>query len=308
MRAVRIHEFGPADVLRLETCPKPAPGIGEILVRVHAAGVNPVDAKLRSGQRKETYNRTLPAILGWDASGVVAQCGAGASRFAESDAVYARLDLAREGTYAEYAVVKESEAAAKPRTLSHTEAAALPLAGLTAWQAIEAGDLQADQRILIHAAAGGVGHLAVQIAKARGAYVIGTASARNHALLKDLGADEIIDYTTTKFEDAVRDVDMVLHTMDPPVLARSWSILRQGGILVSVTDAPSEEIAAQHGVRALRPRIRPNADHLEAMAQLCDASKLKPVVTKILPLAEARAAHEAIETGHTAGKIVLQII
>jgi NADPH:quinone reductase-like Zn-dependent oxidoreductase len=305
---VRIHGYGGPEVLKLEEVACPRPAAGEVLVRVHAAGVNPVDWKVREGQLKDFLKHRLPLVPGWDFSGVVAAAGPGAGRFHKGDEVYSRPDLARDGAYAEYIVAKEAEVARKPKSLDHIQAAAVPLACLTAWQALfDAASLQRGQRVLIHAAAGGVGTFAVQLAKWKGAYVIGTASRRNHELLRHLGADELIDYQATPFEDAVGDVDVVLDTMAGEVQRRSWKVLKRGGILVSILGPPSAEEAAAHGVRGKPVFVRPNAGQLAEIAALVDAGTLTVVVETILPLAEARRAQELSQAGHVRGKIVLRV-
>jgi NADPH:quinone reductase-like Zn-dependent oxidoreductase len=309
MKAVRIHGYGGPDTLRWEDAPCPRPAAGEIVVRVHAAGVNPVDWKVREGYLKEIMPRTFPMIPGWDFSGVVAATGSGVRRLREGDEVYSRPDLARDGAYAEYIAVKEAEVAMKPRTIDHAHAAAVPLACLTAWQALfDTAKISRGQRVLIHAAAGGVGTFAVQLAKWKGAYVIGTASPRNHEFVRQLGADEVIDYTTTRFEDVVHDVDMVFDTMAGEVQNRSWKTLKPGGVLVSILGPPSAEDAQAHGVRGALVFVRPNAEQLTVIAELIDSRTLKPIVETILPLAEARRAQDLSQAGHVRGKIVLRVV
>jgi NADPH:quinone reductase-like Zn-dependent oxidoreductase len=295
-------------VLRWEDAPCPRPAAGEIVARVYAAGVNPVDWKLREGYLKNMMPRTFPLIPGWDFSGVVAATGQGVSRLREGDAVYSRPDLARDGAYAEYIAVKETEVAMKPRSIDYIQAAAVPLAALTAWQALfDQGKIDRGQRVLIHAAAGGVGTFAVQLAKWKGAFVIGTASACNHDFLRQLGADELIDYTTTRFEDVVHDVDMVLDTLAGEVQKRSWPTLKPGGVLVSILGAPSADDAQQHGVRGASVFVQPNAQQLAEIARLIDSRQLKPIVETVLPLAEARRAQDLSQSGHVRGKIVLRV-
>ncbi|MGH8728265.1 MAG: NADP-dependent oxidoreductase [Burkholderiales bacterium] len=224
------------------------------------------------------------------------------------DEVYARPDIARDGAYAQYIVVRESEVALKPKSIDHIHAAAIPLAALTAWQALfDAAELSSGQTVLVHAAAGGVGSFAVQLAKWRGARVIGTASKRNHEFLRELGVDEAIDYETTRFEDVVRGVDVVFDTIGGDTQKRSWKVLKKGGILVSILTPPSPEEAAAHGVRHAYTFVQPNAMRLAELAQLVDSGKLKPVIETVLPLSETRRAHELGQTGHTRGKIVLDI-
>ncbi len=308
MKAVRIHEYGSPDVLKYEEAPRPKPGPGEVLIRVHAAGVNPVDWKVRAGYFKQMIQYSLPFIPGWDVSGVVEATGPGVARLKDGDEVYSRPDISRDGTYAEYVVVKESEVARKPQSLDHIHSAGIPLAALTAWQALfDAAGLRAGQKALIHAAAGGVGSYAVQLAKWKGALVIGTASGRNQKFLRELGADETIDYQKTRFEDVVRGVDVVLDTLGGDTQKRSWKVLKKGGILVSVVGPPSAEEATAHGVRQAATFTQPSAAQLTELAKLVDSGKVKSYVETVLPLAEARRAHELSQTGHTRGKIVLRV-
>ena len=307
MKAVRLHSYGGAEVLKYEDAPRPEPGDDEILVRVIAASVNPVDAKVRQGHFKPPGAK-MPLIVGYDISGVVEQTGAKATKFKPGDAVYAYLALTRGGAYAEYAIAKESEAALKPASITHEQAAAVPLAALTAWQAlIETAKLEAGQTVLIHGGSGGVGTFAIQIAKARGAKVIATASTRNQEFLKELGVDQAIDYKMTKFENVVKDVDVVLDLVAGDTLARSYGVVKKGGIIVSVLDQPDRAALQKHGIRGTAILVRPEASRLAALTKLIDAKKITPVVSQVGPVAEAAKAHAAIETGHTRGKIVLRV-
>ena len=308
MKAVRIHSYGEPDVLLYEEAPVPEPGEDEVLIRVHATSVNPFDWKVRRGYLAGWFNHALPLTLGWDVSGVVETAGTQVVDLRSGDEVYGMADASRNGAYAEYIVVRASQLARKPRSVDHVHAAAVPQAALTAWQSLfNAGGLTAGQRVLIHAAAGGVGHFAVQFAKQRGAYVIGTASGRNIDFLRELGADEVIDYTTTAFEDVVRDVDVVLDTIGGDTQERSWQVLKPGGILVSIVQPPSADLAAQHGVRLAFLGASQNVDDLNAIAELIDTGKVKPAVSSVLPLHEVRDAHALSETLHTRGKIVMKV-
>ena len=308
MKAVAMHAYGGPEVLKYEDAARPDPATGEVLVRVHAAAVNPVDWKVRAGHLRGFLNYSLPLIPGWDLSGVVEATGSGVTDWKQGDAVYARPDLRRNGAYAEYIAVRASELGHKPRSIDHVQASAIPLACLTAWQALfDAGGLKAGQRVLIHAAAGGVGTFAVQLAKWKGAHVVGTASERNHAFLRELGADEVIDYTKTNFEEVVRDVDVVLDTLAGQTRDRSWNVLKKDGILVSILGQPSPDDAAQHGVRAAGVFVEPNQAQLGEIAKLVDSGKLRPIIETVLPLAQAARAHEMNQTLHTRGKIVLQV-
>ncbi len=305
MKAVRIHAYGGPEVLKYEEAPRPKPGPGEFLIRVYAAGVNPVDWKIRQGY----LNHSLPLIPGWDVSGVVEATGPGVAGLKKGDEVYSRPDIGRDGGYAESIVVRESEVAPKPKSIDHIRAAAIPLAALTAWQSLfDAAGLRAGQKVLIHAAAGGVGSFAVQLAKWKGAHVIGTASGRNQGFLRELGADEAIDYEATRFEDVVRDLDVVLDTLGGDTRTRSWKVLKKGGILVSIVGPPSAEEAAAHGVRQASVFAQPMAIQLAEIAKLVDSGKLRAIVQNVLPLSEARRAHELSQTGHTRGKIVLRVV
>jgi NADPH:quinone reductase-like Zn-dependent oxidoreductase len=309
MKAVRIHEYGGPEVLKYEDAPKPVPAADEVLIRVHAAGVNPVDWKVRAGQAKERLKYKMPFIPGWDVSGVVEAVGSSAKRLKVGDQVYSRPDISRDGSYAECIVVRESEVALKPKSIDHVTAAAIPLASLTAWQALfDAAKLTTGQTVLIHGAAGGVGTFAVQFAKLKGARVIATASERNHEFLRSLGADEMIDYTTTKFEDVVHGVDAVLDTITGETADRSWQVIKKGGVYVSILAPPSREKAAAHGVRAEHVFVQAKVDQLGEIGKLVDAGKVRVIIEKVFPLAEAPAAHESNATGHTRGKIVLQVI
>jgi NADPH:quinone reductase-like Zn-dependent oxidoreductase len=309
IKAVRIHSYGGPEVLQYEDAPRPEPAEGEVLIRVYGAGVNPVDWKVRAGYLKAFIPYSLPLIPGWDVSGVIEETGANVSRLKPGDEVYSRPDLTRNGTYAEYVAVRESEVALKPKSIDHIHAAAIPLAALTAWQALfDVGGLSAGQTVLIHAAAGGVGTFAVQFAKWKGAHVIGTASGRNQSFLRELGADDTIDYEKTHFEDVVRNADLVLDAIGEDTQKRSWQILKKGGILISIVNVPSAEEAAAHGVRAVRVGVQPNPQQLSEIAQLVDSGKLRSIVETVAPLAEARRAHELSQTGHVRGKIVLRVV
>jgi len=308
MKAVRIHSYGGPEVLVHEEVPRPQPEQGEVLVRVKAAAVNPVDWKIREGYLKEMLPHSLPLTMGWDVSGVVEETGPGVTRFKIGDEVFSRPDLLRNGTYAEYVVIKETEVAFKPESVDHLHAAAIPLAGTTAWKSlIEAAGVAPGQKVLIHGAAGGVGSYAVQLAKWRGAHVIATASIHNHDYLHGLGADEVVDYRAHRFEESVHDVDTVFDTIGGETQERSWRVLKKGGILVSIVAPPSEETAAAHGVRQAFVFIQPDAAVLAQLAMLVDARKLRTYVEKVLPLYEARQAQELSQEGHVRGKIVLKV-
>jgi NADPH:quinone reductase-like Zn-dependent oxidoreductase len=308
MKAVRIHEYGNSDVLAFEDAPMPSITSNEVLVKVVAASVNPVDWKIREGYLKEMISYPMPLTLGWDVSGVVTAVGTDVTRFRVGDAVYSRPDIKRNGTYAEYVAIRESEVALKPLTISHNEAASLPLAGITAWEVlITTAQLSAGQKVLIHAGSGGVGSLAVQLAKSRGAYVIATTSGKNRAFVESLGADEVIDYQTQQFTEILQDVDVVFDTLGGDIQESSWSVLKQGGILVSIVSPPAEEKARELGVRCAFVFIEPNAYILEQLAKLVEQGKLRPIVGAEFALKDIAKAHALSESGRTVGKIILYV-
>lgn len=277
-----------------------------MLVRVHAAGVNPVDWKIRTGGGRMA---ALPYTPGFDVSGVVEQVGSNVGKFKVGDEIFAMVDLRRGGCYAEYAIVKETEAVMKPSKISHSDAASVPLVALTAWQALfDTAKLDKGQTVLIHAGAGGVGSMAVQLAKWKGAHVIATASKENHDFLKQLGADEVIDYRNQKFEDVAKDIDVVLDSIGVDTQLRSFSVLKKGGMLVSIVGAPPKQKAQELGVRAAGILVHVDAKELEQIGILVDEGKIKPAVTQVLPLSDAAKAHELSETRHTRGKIVLRVV
>lgn len=308
MKAVRIHQYGNSEVLKYEDAPMPEITSTDVLVRVVAASVNPVDWKIREGYLKEMITYPMPLTLGWDVSGVIEAVGADVTRFKVGDAVFSRPDIKRNGTYAEYVAIRADEVALKPKTISHVEAASLPLAGITAWEVlITAGQLKAKQRVLIHAGSGGVGSLAIQLAKSRGAYVIATTSGRNSDFVKSLGADEVIDYKTQKFQAVVKDVDLVFDTLGGEVQEASWSVLKPGGILVSIVSPPPEERAKALGMRSAFVFIEPSAAILAELAALVDAGSVRPIVGAEFALADIAKAHAFSQTGRTVGKIVLYV-
>jgi NADPH:quinone reductase-like Zn-dependent oxidoreductase len=308
MKAVRIHAYGGPEVLTYEEAPRPTAGDGEVLIRVHATSVNPFDCAVRAGYMAGYFKHTLPLIPGTDVAGVVEAVGAGVTSFAPGDEVYARAGVYRDGANAEYVVAATTDVAAKPHSIDLLHSAALPHVTLTAWQAlIETAQIAAGQTVLIHGAAGGVGHIAVQLAHWRGAKVIGTASTHVD-VLRELKVDEIINYATTPFESVVRDVDVAIDTVGGDTQARSWAVLKRGGILVSTIQAPDAEMAASHDVRAAMvyamPPIGPT---LAQVAALVDGGQLRPIVSMVLSLSETRQAHVLVEGKHVAGKLVLQV-
>ena len=307
MNAVRIDAFGGPEVVHLERIPVPMPRAGELLLKIRAASVNPVDYKIRSGKYPAVTAEQLPYVLGRDVCGDVDACGPNVAAFAEGDPLYAFLGVDR-GGYAEYVIVKENEASRKPSTLDSVSAAAVPLAGLTAWQGLfQHGGLKSQQRVLIHAGSGGVGHFAIQFAKARGAHVITTVSGQNVDFVRELGADEVINYKKQRFENEIRDVDMVFDLIGGETQDRSWGVLKKGGILVSTLNPPSQEKAIAHGVRAMRYTAEVSGSELGEIAGLIDAGKVKPFVSKRFALKDAISALQSVEQGHTQGKVVLTI-
>ena len=311
MKAVCIHRYGGLDALSYQDLPRPVPAVDELLIRVHAAGVNPVDWKTRTGSVPwKDQPDPFPLVMGWDLSGVVSEVAGGVRGYEAGDAVYGMIRFPKPaGTYAEYATAPQAHVLPKPHSVDFLEAAALPLVSLTAWQALfEAGGLEQGQTVLIHGAAGGVGHVAVQLAKARGAIVIGTARGRDSAYLHGLGIDTHIDFETTRFEEVVGDVDLVLDTLGGEVQRRSWGVLRKDGILVSLrTASDMQEQARAYGVRAARILVRPDAEHFSQINKLVETGQLRPSIACVLPLHEAARAQEQIERGPTRGKLVLEV-
>ena len=309
MKAIRIHGRGGPEHLVYEEAPQPHPGQGEVLVRVYATGV--IANELRWDETYETKagsKRVLP-IAGRDLSGVVEEVGPGTPPLTKGSQVYAMTDYGRDGAEAEFTIALPSELAPKPCTLDYVKAAAVPLTALTAWQALfEHASLVAGQTVLIHGAAGGVGVFAVQLAHWAGAHVIATASARNRDFLHELGASEVIDYTTTRFEDGVYDVDLVFDTVGGDTLQRSWQVIKPGGVLVTiVSPPPSFEKAKAHGIHPFWFVVEPNRDELIQIGTLIDAGHLRPIIDTVFPLSQARQAYEQGARGHTRGKIVLRV-
>ncbi|MDJ0595090.1 MAG: NADP-dependent oxidoreductase [Pleurocapsa sp. MO_226.B13] len=308
MKAVRIHSYGGLETMIYEDAPRPQLGEGEVLIRVRAAGVNPIDWKIRQGFLKEVFPYQMPLILGTDLSGVVEAVGAGVNALQPGQDVYGVADMTLSGSYAEYAVAKVEAIAPKPQSLDYNQAASVPIVAMTAYQALfEIGKLTAGQSGLIHAAAGGVGSFAVQFAKNKGIKAIGTASADNLEFVRDLGAEQVIDYKATQFENVVDGVDMVLDLIGGDTQERSWDVLKPGGILVSTASPPSKETAAEKGMRAEMMMVHPLATMLEEIGTMFDRGEVKTFVDRVLPLSEAQQAHELSQNGHVRGKLVLQV-
>ncbi|KOX12454.1 NADP-dependent oxidoreductase [Nocardiopsis sp. NRRL B-16309] len=311
MRIVQQEELGGPEVLRLIEAPRPEPELTQIQVRVHAAGVNPTDWK----QRASGYWYSLPIAQGWDVSGVVTAAAPGVTRFAVGDEVYGMPNFPhRPGAYADYVTAPARHFARKPTTLDHVGAAAVPLAALTAWQSlVDTAGIKEGRRVLVHAAGGGVGHFAVQIARALGAHVIGTASAGKHELVRDLGAHDVVDHTAVDFAEAVSGVDVVLDTIGGDYLERSMRVLAPGGLYIGLSNPfDVEGVAAAateegRGVRGTTVVVEPDHTALESITALVEDGRLRPVVSDTFPLEEAARAHERGETGRTTGKIVLTL-
>lgn len=309
MKAVRIHNYGNSDVLEIEDIPVPDYADDDVLIKIHATSINPIDWKIREGYLKGMINHTLPLTLGWDVSGVVTKIGNNVKRFKIGDEVYTRPAIERNGSYAEYIAVKENIVDFKPKSITHLEAASIPLAGLTAWTAlINTAEIQPGQKVLIHGASGGVGSLAVQIARGKGCHVIGTASEKNIGFVLNLGAHEAIDYRNQDFSQLLKDVDVVLDTIGGKTLDNSWKVLKQGGILVSIAGKPDPETAAQYKVRSSAVFVQPDVSILEHLRNLIDTGNLRPVVGTVFTLDEIKKAHELSQSGRAKGKIVISII
>jgi len=304
-RLIRFHRFGGSDVLATEDLETSQPDAGEVLVAVHAASVNPVDFKIRSGKYPAVKSDRLPYTLGRDVSGTIEKCGAQATRFKVGDQVFGMVGI-HGGGYADRAVVNQTSIAAKPARLDHAHAAAIPLAGQTAWQGLfRYGLLKAGQSVLIHGGSGGVGHFAIQFAKAMGAHVLTTVSTDKVKFACELGADVVIDYRTERFEEHVSRVDMVFDLIDGETRERSWDLIKKGGVLVSTLTEPSQKIAEKWGVRAMRYTVEANGNELAGITALVDAGKVRPHVDRTFPLSAAAEALSLVEQGHSAGKVVL---
>src|SRR5215475_12088052 len=306
MKAVVAHEYGAPDVLKFEKVPRPEPNDDEALVRVIASSVNPADPLTLSGKYAKEFGTHLPLIAGYDIAGVVEKTGTNVRKLKVGDAVYGYPTFG--GGWADYVTVKEWEVGPKPKSLSFVEAAAVPMGALTAWQSlVDVAKLQPGQTVLIHGGSGGVGSFAVQIAKARGARVIATASTANQDFLEKLGADVVVDYTKTKFEDVAKDVDAVLYPVGKDTLARSYGVVKKGGIVMSLVARPDPAELQKRGIRGTGIASHPDAADLTQIARLVDAGKMKPVVTEVLSLNDAVKAQQQAATHHTRGKVVLRI-
>lgn len=308
MKAIEIHHYGGPEELKYEDAAMPAINPDDVLVKVFASGVNPVDWKIRNGDHKSAQAPPLPRVLGWDFSGVVEKTGNAVRDWKVGDEVYGRPDLNRNGTYAEYVAVRASEIARKPKNIDHQTAAGVALAALTAWQGLfEHGGLEAGQKVLIHGASGGVGTFAVQLAKWKKAYVIGTSSGKNTEFVQKLGADEVIDYEKEDFSRRVRDVDVVFDTQGGEVQRKSLNVLKPGGILVGTVGIQHEKLFREAGMRTAQYMAQSRTKDLQEIADLIDAGVVVPVISQVFPLKEAEKAHRLGEKGHTRGKLVLLV-
>lgn len=309
MKAIQMHEFGGPEVLKLQKVARPVPMADEVLIKVYASGVNPVDCKIRAGHVQQMFPVKLPLIPGWDFAGEIEQVGAGVKNFEAGDEVYGRPDLDKNGTYAEYVVVKANLIAKKPKSLGYEKSAGVPLAGVTAWQALfEHGNLQPGQKVLIHAASGGVGTFAVQFAHWKGAYVIGTCSKENVDVVKNLGADRVIDYKKVKFEEKLKNLDLVIDLVGGDTQKRSINVLKKGGTLVTTVAPESLAAAKKNDITLVGFMAKSIPADLEQIAQLIDSGKVRPVISKIFPLEQAAEAHRLVEDGHTPGKVILKVV
>ena len=310
MKAVRIHQYGGPEKLVYEDIPQPSIAPDEVLIKVHASGVNPVDWKIREGLRKTVFPSDLPLTLGWDVSGVIEAKGVEVTDFKKGDKVYSRPDISRNGTYAEYVAVKASEVALKPKTIDYVTAAGVPLAALTAWQALfDNGKLEAGQKILVIGASGGVGSFAVQLAKWKKAIVIGVCSSKNIDFLRALKVDQIIDYKTTRYEEVAKNVDLVFDAAGGDAKANGWKVLKPGGIFVSITGKPDSNNPDAKGKTGIGFTVLPNKEQLTSIAGLIDEGIVRPVVSTVLPLVQARRAQDMLQHGQNVrGKIVLKVV
>ena len=307
MKAIRIHGHGDSSVLLYEDAPVPSILPDQVLIKVHSAGVNPVDWKIRAGFGRYRGAFSFPLIPGWDVAGSIVSVGPMVRAFKPGDAVFARPEPKENGTYAQYVAVRGFELAPVPSTISMQEAAGIPLASQTAWMGVfEKGNLQKGQRILIHGASGGVGIFALQFAKLANAHVIATTSAKNAELVRSLGADEVIDYNGEDFSKKVSEIDLVFDTIGGDTQSRSWQVIRKGGKLVS-TVGTDENAAKQFGVHTESFALVSNGSRLQEIGALVDAGLVRVIIAKEFPLSEAKAAQDLIETGHVVGKIILRV-
>ncbi len=305
IQVIRVHEYGEPEQLKLEHVPRPEPQPGEVLVRVHAAGVNPVDWKIRQGLRRETRSIQFPYIPGFDLAGVVEEIGPGVTAFQKGQAVFGQ---STKGAYAEYTTASVETLALKPERLSFDEAATIPVGATTAWQGLfDHGDLQTAQRVLIQGAAGGVGLFAVQFARWKGAHVIGTTSTAHLDFVRSLGAETVVDYTSTSVEKVVEEVDLAFDAVGASTLASSLHAVKRGGTLVGIAGLPAEEHAKEHDVRLVSFSARVSRELLGTFVRLINEGQVNVAVGTTFSLQDAQQAHELSQTGHGQGRIVLHI-
>ena len=302
MQAVRAHDYGAPDVLKLEEVPVPEPGADQVLIRLKAAGVNPVDWKSRAGMYKQFWPLQFPWTPGIDGAGMIEAVGANVTQFKKGQAVFGIVI----GGYAEYALAQATDVQLKPENISFEEAATIPVGALTAWSAvIDTANVQAGQRVLVHGGAGGVGLYAVQLARWKGAHVMATASARNADFVRSLGAGDVIDYNATRFEDVLKDLDAVIDTVGGDLVERSLKVIRPGGIFVTVAARPAEDAGRAQNIRVVSAGRAPT-ENLKKIVELIEAGQLKPVVGPLFPLGEAQKAQELSQAGHGRGRIILE--
>jgi NADPH:quinone reductase-like Zn-dependent oxidoreductase len=308
MQAVRVHRFGGPEVMAIEEIDRPIPAANEVVIKVFAASVNPVDEKMREGKYPVVTEKDLPYVLGRDVSGEIAAAGSDVASFLIGDEVFAFLSP-EHGGYEEFVLARADEVATKPKSLDAVGAAAVPLAGITAWQGLfDHGGLRPSQRVLIHGGAGGVGHFAIQFAKAKGAWVATTVSSSDKDFVTDLGADQVIDYKTEKFEDVVAPVDLVFDLIGGETQERSFGVVKPGGALISTLQEPDKARAKKLNIRAGRYTAQPNGAQLQEIAELIDHGKVKVVVASTFQLREAAEAQAALKDKHLRGKVVLKIV
>jgi NADPH:quinone reductase-like Zn-dependent oxidoreductase len=308
VRAVVIDRYGGVDELKIRDVPTPALNSYDVLIEIHAASVNPVDWKIREGYLRSMMPERFPLIPGLDAAGIVTGVGSKASLYKPGDRVFSRTDITRDGTYAEYVAVNEELVSLMPDNLSFTEAAAVPLACQTAWQAlVETAFLKECDKVLVHAGSGGVGTFAIQIAKNRGAHVAATCSSGNAGMVRSLGADEVIDYTKTDFSEVLRDFDLVLDSVGGEVYRRSFKVLKKGGTLISLLEQPDEALARETGIKAEYMFLQPDRKRLGLIAELLQTGDIRPVIGEVLPLEEVKQAHILSQSHHAKGKIILSL-
>lgn len=309
MKAVIINEYGGREKLIEKNVSDPKAGPKDVIIEIHAASVNPVDWKIREGYLRDSLTLKFPAILGWDAAGVVKEVGSAVSKFKPGDEVFTRPATERDGTYAELVAADEDLVAFKPKNLSFAEAASIPLVGLTAWQClIDFAHLEEGQRVLIHAGGGGVGSFAIQLAKAKGAYVISTGSEDSESIIKESGADQFINYKNEDFT-AIEPVDIVFDTLGGDIQTKSYQIIKPGGTLVSIVNPPVQKDATNHSVKAGFVFLDPDGEQLAEIGKLLEAGKIKPFVGESFPLSQEgiRKAHELSESHHAKGKIIIDV-